>query len=163
MKLNLNLVKFLLLLEKNEELPEGSSMDFEGFKKTWDRYAGIDDERFAIGAMLIVNSELEEGDVAGLTEAVLAALKHKVCFTAGNWAIDEAFATAINRLGCAEKVFQTMAEVTEDPTKAYSVLMDELKDLDVKVPTKKEWAALKQKKEEPKPAPKKTGKKKSKK
>lgn len=165
MKLSTKLVRFLLLFEKNDELPEGSDEDFAGFKKVWDEYAGGDDERFAIGATLIVNSELEEGDMAGLTEAVLAALKHEANFES-SWAINEAFAAAIKKLGCAEKVFQTMAEVADDPTEAYSSLLDELGKLKVAVPTDEGWTELKPKKEEElKPATpkKKGGKKKTKK
>ncbi|MBI5222147.1 MAG: hypothetical protein HY980_01475 [Candidatus Magasanikbacteria bacterium] len=142
MKINVMFVRYLLKTEDRKDPPKKVRKPFD---KIVGDYEGNDAELRAFGAILVVNSELEETDVAGLTEGVITALKeHADEFSDNGWATNKAFASAIQKLGCAEQAFRAMVKAVggNDPTETFGDLLRELKRLGIKVPTARKWQAL---------------------
>ena len=150
MKLDTVFARYLLLYW-DSPLPREVSRVSGKYGDLTDDCGAKDGDLRAIGALLVVIGELDEGDVAKLTEDVLGALEeHHDEFQIGDSFLERAFARAIQKLGCAEQAFRVLAKAAsledERPAEMFTGLLNELKLLKVAAPTDEEWDQLKPKK-----------------
>lgn len=143
MKLDLVFVRYLLT-RGNKKLPQEVRPAAKKLNDVVKCYGGDNSELRTFGALLILNSELEESEADTLNADLLAALEEnpEEFMTADSWDLIHTSAALIKRFGCAQQVFKIMAK-HEVPTMTFEDLVGELKKLGITLPTNEEWEALK--------------------